>query len=437
MKKLQVFMIFVLLSFSMPGHVSAAMQGESIYDLLVDRYFNQTNQNDQEVNTQDPQAFAGGDFLGVMDRLDHIQEMGFSYLSLGPVFMTETYNGSEILDYSQVEPRFGTSEEFVQLIETLHNRDMKVMIDLPLAQATELEFDQMKKFLDDYAIDGVKLTGLEEEASAEIEDFVESINSPELDVISVDETTLELDVNYSTDVREAFQQGFKNIDQSTEELSSLDPNQLVMLDTLYSERFTHFTAQENMFPPSRIKVALGALMTLPGVPFMTYGTEIAMNGDNPETSHQIMNFRVDEDIMLFLEDVQTVRNQSEALKTGNFELLENDNGYMVFKRWTEDETFIVVVNNSSETKTFVASEEIIGVDKELRGLFEQDVVRQDNDGNYKLAMDRELVELYHVKEDNGLNVAYIAAMIIAYLLFMLFLYLVWRKGKQKQKMENE
>lgn len=169
---------------------------------------------------------------------------------------------------------------------------------------------------------------------------------------------------------------------------------------------------------------------------MTYGTEIAMNGDSQESSHQIMNFRVDEDIMLFIEDLQTIRNQSEALQRGDFELLQEEDGYLVFKRSTENEAFIVVINNTSGTKTFAASEEIVGVDKELRGLFGRDVVRQADNGEYRLTIDRELVELYHVKENSGLNTAYIIAMAIAYALFLGFIYLVWRKGKQKRAQQN-
>lgn len=433
MKKIHILLAFVLLSFSMPLQASAAMQGESIYDLLVDRYFNQTNQNDVNVNTQDPAAFAGGDFLGIMDRLDHIQGMGFTYISMGPVFEASNYKGSTITDYTAIATHFGTVEDFEQLLETLHSQNMKAMIDVPLADAGETEFNEIKQFLETYAVDGVKLTGIAENTSSGLASFIEEINTDELDVITLEDTELPVDVTYSQERVNDFQQAFKTTDQSTEKLEGLTANDILAIDTLQTERFTYFSTEENMFPPTRVKMALGALFTLPGVPFMTYGTEIAMNGNSDETSHQIMNFRVDEDIMLFIEDLQVIRNQSSALQSGDMEMLENDNGYMVFKRSSEEETFLVVINNSSQTRTFTATEEMIGTDKELRGLFEQDIVRQDADGNYKVALDREIVELYHVKENNGLNTAYIVAMIIAYALFLLFIYLVWRKGKQKRQ----
>ncbi|MFC4353617.1 alpha-amylase family glycosyl hydrolase [Chryseomicrobium palamuruense] len=433
MKKIHIILAFVLLSFSVPVQASAAMQGESIYDLLVDRYFNQTNQNDIDANTQDPAAFAGGDFLGIINRLDHIKDMGFTYISMGPVFETSDYKGSSITNYSTVAPHFGTVEDFKHLLETLQSQNMKAMIDLPLAQAEEAEFSEMKQFLETFPVDGVKLTGISENTSPRLASFIEEINTDELDVIALEESDLPVDVTYSEERVNAFQQAFKTTDQPTEGLEGLASTDLLAIDTLASNRFTYVSTEENMFPPTRVKMAVGALLTLPGVPLMTYGTEIAMNGNSDETSHQIMNFRVDEDIMLFIEDLQTIRNQSQALQVGDMEMLENDNGYMVFKRSTEEESFIVVINNTSATQTFTASEELIGKDKELRGLFEQDIVRQDADGNYKLVLDREIVELYHVKEDSGLNMAYIVAMIIAYALFLAFIYLVWRKGKQKQQ----
>lgn len=433
LKKIHIILAFVLLSLSVPVQATAAMQGESIYDLLVDRYFNQTNQNDIDVNTQDPQAFAGGDFLGIMDRLDHIKDMGFTYISMGSVFETSDYKGSSITNYSIVSPHFGTDEDFKRLIETLHDNNMKAMIDLPLAQAGDAELQEMQEFLKTYDLDGVKLTGIQESSVSSLASFVEELKASELDVITLEETDLDVDLQLSQKDLTAFQQGFKSTDQPTDSFEELSLDNLLAIDTLTTDRFTYLSTEENMFPPTRVKMAVGAMFTLPGVPFMTYGTEIVMNGNSDETSHQIMNFRVDEDIMLFIEDLQSIRNQSTALQSGDMEMLENDNGFMVFKRSSEEETFIVVINNTSQTRAFTVTEEMVGKDKELRGLFEQDIVRQDSESNYKLALDREIVELYHVKENNGLNTAYIVAMIIAYALFLVFIYLVWRKGKQKRK----
>ena len=109
---------------------------------------------------------------------------------------------------------------------------------------------------------------------------------------------------------------------------------------------------------------------------------------------------------------------------------------MVYKRSNDEETWIVVINNSSKTQSFTLSKEVIGDNKELRGLFESDVLRQKDDGNYRLVLDREIAEFFTVTDEKGLNKGYIAALILANILFLTFIYLVWRKGKQK-KHENK
>lgn len=48
---------------------TSTMADESIYDLLVDRFFNGTGKNDDEqVNAKDPEMFAGGDFDGLIKK---------------------------------------------------------------------------------------------------------------------------------------------------------------------------------------------------------------------------------------------------------------------------------------------------------------------------------------------------------------------------------
>ncbi len=84
---------------------------ESIYDLLVDRYFNGSGQNDVDVNTQDPTQFAGGDFAGLVSRGENIVELGYTIVSIGSVFATEKYDGSLPTSYTELEPHFGTAEE--------------------------------------------------------------------------------------------------------------------------------------------------------------------------------------------------------------------------------------------------------------------------------------------------------------------------------------
>ena len=463
------------LCFSMTPYTQAeetnSIHNESIYDLYVDRYFNKTVSNDVDVNAKDPAAFAGGDFLGIIDKMDHIKDMGFTIISIGPVFATERYDGKRVLDFNALEKRFGTPDEFKQMIKVAHDKNMKVMVEFPLNNYSEnhiwsedidkknwilstengaMQIDlantevqqeleaTIVEFSKQYKIDGVKFSELEGAPTSFINEMIaalKEIRNP-MYAISLEETDANMDTNYSEEVLVDFREAFKNTDQPTENIGSTSDNDLVMIDHINSERFTYFSALENKFPPTRIKNAIGALLTVPGVPYMTYGTEIAMNGQTPEESHQVMNFRVDEDIMEYLKDLNSIRNQSETLRTGKTELIKNENGYIVFKRYSEDETFFIVINNTSKTHRIDLSSDIVGESKELRGIFEQDLVRATDNGDYRLVVDREIVELFQVTDREGLNTSYIVAMAIAYLLFVVFLVIVWKKGKQR-KLDNK
>src|SRR5690606_32259005 len=112
------------------------IEDESIYDVLVDRYFNKQIQNDYEVDSTDPASFSGGDFSGMESELAHVRDMGFTVLSVGPVFQTASYDGRQVLDYSQLERHFGTAEEFQSLVDEVHEGDMKVIVDLPTQEVS-------------------------------------------------------------------------------------------------------------------------------------------------------------------------------------------------------------------------------------------------------------------------------------------------------------
>ncbi|MFJ8064109.1 alpha-amylase family glycosyl hydrolase [Psychrobacillus sp. NPDC096426] len=451
------------------AEANASIHNESIYDLYVDRYFNKVITNDYDVNAKDPNAFAGGDFLGIIEKMNHIKDMGFTTISIGPVFATETYDGKRVLDFNTLEKRFGTPEEFQQLISEAHKHNVKIMIEFPLnnysvnhvwnsqtgwiqskendvltLDLTKVEVQQALKdtlveFAKTYEIDGVKLSELNGAPTSFINEMISSVKEVRnpMYVIALEESDANFDVKYSDDLQVNFREAFKNTDLPTEGIVSTDYNELLLFDHLNTERFTYYSALENMFPPTRIKTALGAMFTMPGVPYMTYGTEIAMNGQHAQESHQVMNFRVDEELIDYIKDINNVRNKSETMRTGKLELLKNEDGYIVFKRYSADEEFIVVINNTSETKRIDLTSNIVGENKELHGLFESDIVRPDDNGEYRLVVDREIVEVYQVTDLQGLNKSYIFAMALSYVLFLGFLVIVWKKGKQRRNEQNK
>jgi len=135
-KAISIFIIlFYLLTNSFPAHADEKMdrqwQDETIYSIMIDRFHNADGSNDQDVNMEDPTTYHGGDFLGIIDKLDYIRDMGFTTISLSPIFDhgDGDYQGYGVNDFYQTDEHFGTIEEFQRLVVEAHNRDMKVMID--------------------------------------------------------------------------------------------------------------------------------------------------------------------------------------------------------------------------------------------------------------------------------------------------------------------
>lgn len=72
-----------------------------------------------------------GDLEGIIEKLDYLAELGVDVIWLGPIYQSPNDdNGYDISDYYQVHPEFGTMETFDRLLEGLHQRGMKLLMDL-------------------------------------------------------------------------------------------------------------------------------------------------------------------------------------------------------------------------------------------------------------------------------------------------------------------
>ncbi len=455
------------------------LEDEFIYDLLIDRYFNKKIDNDYEVNALDPTAFNGGDFDGLASEILFVKDMGFTALSIGPVFSTATYDGKQVVDYAEFERHFGTEEEFKALVDEIHDQDMKVIVDVPTQQVSanhiwtfdhpewfaenkdgSLALDTANpevqkaltstftKFSDKYKVDGFRLQDSDKLDPAFIKNFSEVIKDARDSYILSDremDETAGFDAVVLPGVEETLRAGYKNFDQGLTDVSTLmeqSEGKLIQVDSLIGSRFTADVVEVNGFPPTRWTLLLTQLLTMPGIPVIQYGSESAMNGITPAESHQILDLAVDKELVDHITDLTSLRNSSEALRTGELNVLHDEDDWLVYERSNDEETWIIAINNSSSTKTFNLSSDVIGKGQQLRGLFESDIIREDN-GEYRITQDREIAEIFHVTKETKLNAAYISTLAIMYVVFMLFLWIVWRKGKQrkadaaKQKQANK
>jgi len=80
---------------------------------------------------QDSNADGVGDLLGVIKRMDYLKELGVNAIWLSPFYPSPMADfGYDVADYCNVDPMFGTLDDFKQLMAEADRRDIRVMIDL-------------------------------------------------------------------------------------------------------------------------------------------------------------------------------------------------------------------------------------------------------------------------------------------------------------------
>ena len=72
-----------------------------------------------------------GDVPGIIAHLDHLSDLGVDVLWLSPIHQSpQMDNGYDISNYRRIDSRFGTEEEFEELLRQVHRRGMKLIMDL-------------------------------------------------------------------------------------------------------------------------------------------------------------------------------------------------------------------------------------------------------------------------------------------------------------------
>ena len=87
-----------------------------------------------EIDRNKPNGRHGGDLKGIADHLGYIDSLGVTAIWLNPVLENDmpggSYHGYATTNYYRVDPRFGTNEDYVDLIAKTHERGMKVVMDM-------------------------------------------------------------------------------------------------------------------------------------------------------------------------------------------------------------------------------------------------------------------------------------------------------------------
>jgi glycosidase len=126
-------------------------QSECLYQIVVDRFSDGNEANRQILQTdQRPvrpldwnwqrwadsgyQRFQGGTLRGATSKLDYLQNLGATAVWLSPVWKqrdwSDDYHGYALMDFLNVDRRFGTRADLVEFVEQAHQRGIRVIADI-------------------------------------------------------------------------------------------------------------------------------------------------------------------------------------------------------------------------------------------------------------------------------------------------------------------
>jgi glycosidase len=111
-----------------------------VYLITPDRFANGNPDNDiverlneKAIDRKNDYARHGGDIEGITNSLDYISDMGFTAIWSSPLLTNDmprsSYHGYAMTDFYEVDPRFGTLEEYKTLADEARKRGIKLIMD--------------------------------------------------------------------------------------------------------------------------------------------------------------------------------------------------------------------------------------------------------------------------------------------------------------------
>ena len=74
-------------------------------------------------------GFKGGDLLGVLEKLDYLQDLGITAIYLTPIFQSASNHRYHTYDYFHVDPLLGGDHALRELLDVAHGRGMRIVLD--------------------------------------------------------------------------------------------------------------------------------------------------------------------------------------------------------------------------------------------------------------------------------------------------------------------
>jgi glycosidase len=115
-------------------------QSDAVYLLFPDRFANGNPNNDsmegmlEKADRSNPNGRHGGDIKGIIDNLDFVKDVGYTAIWFNPLLENNmpaySYHGYAITDFYKVDARLGTNEDYKTLVDEMHRKDLKVIMDM-------------------------------------------------------------------------------------------------------------------------------------------------------------------------------------------------------------------------------------------------------------------------------------------------------------------
>lgn len=153
-------------SFTTPAWVHHAI----IYQIFPDRFAKskkvlKPNHLESWDSAPTTHGYKGGDLLGVVEKLDYLQDLGVNTIYFNPIFQSASNHRYHTHDYFQVDPMLGGNKAFKKLLKEIHRRNMRVILDGVFNHASRgffqfndiLENSEKSAYLDWFDVHGFPL----------------------------------------------------------------------------------------------------------------------------------------------------------------------------------------------------------------------------------------------------------------------------------------
>ena len=148
MKKLLIFLLFLAgcgyqnpEAITKPGFISKIEVGDwrdqIIYQVLIDRFEDGDVNNNFNVDKSAMAKYHGGDWQGLINRLDYLKTLGVTALWISPVVKNveqdagfASYHGYWTQNFIEANPHFGSITDLRRLVDAAHKNNMRVILDV-------------------------------------------------------------------------------------------------------------------------------------------------------------------------------------------------------------------------------------------------------------------------------------------------------------------